>query len=161
MRNSCKENRNGLSYSQTRYKLIPNPQLAMSRKSLTILFSALFLFSVGEGPDLLSGVTKYDKKAHLLCTTLLYADLLGTCCNILEKSTATPCLSFPIGCMAVKTPNYCCKPTCTGLTHILSKPVGVQTSQRTSRCCWWHTPGYLTCRYLTQPSSHQYTNYLS
>lgn len=86
---------------------------------------------------------------NLESTELLYADLLGSCCNSVEKSIATLCLSFPIGCMAIKTHNDLCKPTCAGLICILSKPVGFQTPQRTSKCCWWCTPGYLTVDILS------------
>lgn len=151
MENRCKENRNVLSHSQTSCKVIPNPQSMLSHKSLTILFSALFLFFCWGSPRFPVRVRcqKILQKVHLPCTKLLYADLLGTCCNILEKSIATLCLSFPIGCMAIKTHNYLCKPACVGVTYILLKPVGVRTSQGVSQWCCWCTLGYLTCRHLT------------
>ena len=79
---------------------------------------------------------KYYRKAHLPGTKLLCADLLRTCCNVLDNSVAAVCLSFPIGCMAIKTHNYLCKPTCAALTCILTKPVETQVCQRTrKRCC--------------------------
>lgn len=106
----------------------------LSHKSLTILFSALFLFLCWGSPRFPVRIRcqKILQKVHLPCTKLLYADLLGTCCNILEKSIATLCLSFPIGCMGIKTHNYLCKPACVGVTYILLKSGGVRTSQGVS-----------------------------
>lgn len=150
MGNNCKENRNGLSHSQASSKLIPNPQSLMSCKALTILFSASFLFSVGEAPEFLSGSDdrQYYEKARLPDMKLLYADLLGTSCNISEKSIATPCLSFPIGCTAIKTHNYLCKPTSAGLICSVKTSGSSDLSEGRSVLLVMHT-WYLTCRYLT------------
>lgn len=49
---------------------------------------------------------------------MLSADLTWTCCYALEKSIASPCLSFPTGCMAVIAQHHLWTPVCISLTYI-------------------------------------------